>query len=795
MQRRLTVRFVGIILAGLLMMSVSTAAVGATADAGLYSLLSASAGPCDTNSLQVNETYSWTGVNDGSANAIEVVETGASTQIPTRSGTHDAYATLPIPGRGTYLVRFIDPAGDSSGVRDLLVNCNSDAGAFGHVSRFRVLDTRNGIGAANAAVSANGSVTVAVAGVGGLPDADLGAVAVNLTVASPTAAGYLTAYADGTDRPNTSNVNYTKGQTVANLTMIPVGADGKIKITNSSSGSVQLVADISGYYLAGTSSAGGFNPVPPVRGLDTRTGTGAAKTPIAAGGSVTVKVTGVGGVNPASTGGAVVMNLTATAPNADGYLTAYPDGLSRPSTSALNYAKGQTVANLAIVPIGADGRIKISNASSGTVQVVADIVGYYSYSGFTGDMGEFSTATPFRVLDTRTGTGAAKGANAPNGSLSVNVTGAGGLPDAGIGAVVVNLTVATPTAAGYLTAYADELARPGTSDLNYAKGQTVANLAVVPVGADGKIKITNNSGGSVQLIADVVGYYMEAGAPPDLLWRSRPAESVIPDSAVVSCATTTFCIAVYGDDAVRFDGTTWHAPQEIGFAASVSGVSCSSTTFCVAVNGLGQAAEFDGTAWTTPQTVDPGMDITSLSCVDDGFCVAADNGGNALAFDGLQWKVTSGVTPEGSMPSVSCVNRSFCMLVELGGDAKTFDGTTWSAPREASPDSLNSVSCASRTFCGATGGYTAVTFDGTRWSKSRQIEPGNDSNVQGLSCVSGSYCVGVDYGTGSAITFNPDGSPIGDGLGPDLEEVSCVTYRFCVAVGDGGKAFVGVGRG
>ena len=48
------------------------------------------------------------------------------------------------------------------------------------------------------------------------------------------------------------------------------------------------------------------------------------------------------------------------------------------------------------------------------------------------------------------------------------------------------------------------------SNLNFSKGQTTANLAVVPVGADGKISIYNGSSGSVQLIADIAGYFRDS---------------------------------------------------------------------------------------------------------------------------------------------------------------------------------------------------------------------------------------------------------------------------------------------
>ena len=47
-----------------------------------------------------------------------------------------------------------------------------------------------------------------------------------------------------------SNLNFTAGQTVPNLVIVPVGADGKIRLYNGSPGTVQLIADIAGYYRA-----------------------------------------------------------------------------------------------------------------------------------------------------------------------------------------------------------------------------------------------------------------------------------------------------------------------------------------------------------------------------------------------------------------------------------------------------------------------------------------------------------------------------------------------------------------
>jgi len=76
-------------------------------------------------------------------------------------------------------------------------------------------------------------------------------VVLNVTVTGPAAAGFVTAYASGAVRPLASNQNFVVGQTVPNVVVAPVGGDGRVALFNGAPGSVDLVADISGYFLAG----------------------------------------------------------------------------------------------------------------------------------------------------------------------------------------------------------------------------------------------------------------------------------------------------------------------------------------------------------------------------------------------------------------------------------------------------------------------------------------------------------------------------------------------------------------
>jgi N-acetylneuraminic acid mutarotase len=142
--------------------------------------------------------------------------------------------------------------------------------------------------------------------------------------------------------------------------------------------------------------AGAFQALSPARVLDTRTGNGATG-PVGAGGSVAVQLTGRGGI-PSSGVSAVAINLTATAPTAAGYLTAFPDGTTRPTASTLNYARSQTIANMVTIPVGSNGAIRLYNGSAGTVHYVGDIAGYYLSGNPTSDasrMGAWGAVQPW----------------------------------------------------------------------------------------------------------------------------------------------------------------------------------------------------------------------------------------------------------------------------------------------------------------------------------------------------------------------------------------------------------------
>ena len=98
-------------------------------------------------------------------------------------------------------------------------------------------------------------------------------------------------------------------------------------------------------------------------------------------------------------------------------------------------------------------------------------------------------------------------------TLSLQITGRGQVPAGNVGVVALSVTAFSSTAAGAITAFRHGTARPGTTDLQYARGQTVTNLVFAELSADGKVDLRVAGSGTVQLAADVSGYYLSAPTP------------------------------------------------------------------------------------------------------------------------------------------------------------------------------------------------------------------------------------------------------------------------------------------
>ena len=444
----------------------------------------------DVDTSGITDAWNVTGVSIdfGDGTPAEPVDSdGTLSHIYAASGTYTITETV------------TDAGGNTAKTTSKFTTVGSDYTAYGPT---RILDTRHGTGAAKAKVSTGGHIVLKIAGNGSIP-AGVTAVALNLTVTDATGAnGYISAEPDGT-AAKSSNMNYLKGQTITNYAIVPVAADGKIDLydVGTAAGGVDLIADVSGYF---TQSAGSrYTAVTPSRILDTRHGTGAPTAKVASNHGLSVAVAGKDTI-PAGVK-AVALHVTVTDASANGWIAAEPDGAGTPSTSILNFLKGQTVSNTVIVPVAKDGKIELYNGGgTGSVDLIGDVAGYFA----PGPVGEYSAAyvpiTPYRAWDTRKN-GNPIGADHTTAYI-LNTYETQPIPmDA---TLVTNLTLTDETANGYITAYQAGTARPSVSSLNYLKGQTVSGLDILATnGTEQQVSVYNQSPGKGDLIFDVFGYF------------------------------------------------------------------------------------------------------------------------------------------------------------------------------------------------------------------------------------------------------------------------------------------------
>jgi hypothetical protein len=227
----------------------------------------------------------------------------------------------------------------------------------------------------------------------------------------------------------------------------------------------------------------------------------------------------------------------------------------------------------------------------------------------------------------------------------------------------------------------------------------------------------------------------------------------------VSCPSSTACIAVGPENALRWNGTRWSllpTPK----AGILERVSCTSSKDCTAV-GFGSdkakpqyttlAERWNGKRWAIePMPKLPyGGTLGGVSCVTSRVCTTVGTRNKpgpgityvsaqtlAERWSGGRWKIQP--TPRlpdshgygNSLGAVSCPSLSSCTAVGMTDRGNPL-AERWGAGRwsiQATPNvpvphgrysyaALNGVSCASVRACTAVGLDTAVTTLAERWSK------------------------------------------------------------------------------
>jgi hypothetical protein len=196
-----------------------------------------------------------------------------------------------------------------------------------------------------------------------------GGVALNVTVVSPAADGFVTVYPCGS-RPLASTVNFRADEIVPNFTVVPYSG-GEVCLYSL----VRTNVVVDGFGWGGHGN--GFALESPSRLLDTRNGTGSTTGAASPANTISLRVAGRGGVPNDAT--AALVTITATGGTADGFVTAWPCDQPRPVASVLNLRPGLLRSNAALLHLSqADGSVCLYawTVNGSAVHLVVDAVGW-----------------------------------------------------------------------------------------------------------------------------------------------------------------------------------------------------------------------------------------------------------------------------------------------------------------------------------------------------------------------------------------------------------------------------------
>ncbi|MEE9414007.1 MAG: leucine-rich repeat domain-containing protein, partial [Acidimicrobiales bacterium] len=176
-----------------------------------------------------------------------------------------------------------------------------------------------------------------------------------------------------------------------------------------------------------------------------------------------------------------------------------------PRVSNLNYRRKDTVSNAVLAKVGSAGRVCIY--STRATNLVVDVNGYVADGTGT------NPVTPARLADTRSGRkrrtvdGQYEGlGKLGRGAITeIRIAGRGGVPDTGVGAVLLNVTALKPTGRGSVTVFPCGQERPLAANLNHRRKRGTTNAVLARLGDGGKVCFHTSVG--THLVVDVHGWF------------------------------------------------------------------------------------------------------------------------------------------------------------------------------------------------------------------------------------------------------------------------------------------------
>ena len=275
-----------------------------------------------------------------------------------------------------------------------------------------------------------------------------------------------------------------------------------------------------------------------------------------------------------------------------------------------------------------------------------------------------------------------------------------------------------------------------------------------------------------------------------------------------------------GGNALTDTGGNWSSPLSLSSTGfGLDSIACASTSYCIAVQG-DQLFTYTG-SWSAPATQSNTTDLKAVACVPGTQQCSWTNGRGGTASDSVGGAAPSGLLfpssswPGGAFP-ISCPTASFCLVGDYYGGYYTWTASSgWdtalqTVDQTATYEEPSAISCANRNFCMIVdnqGDATAI-INGTP-APSQFIDPDGATNAtpdQGLSflsvsCPTSQFCIALDeygnvyrYENGVwAFDINPYGNWYGPADSPKSGHwnsaapytafgVSCGAVNLCVVM-------------
>ncbi len=173
-----------------------------------------------------------------------------------------------------------------------------------------------------------------------------------------------------------TSVVVTNATTITAVT--PAHATGKVNVvvTNPDTSNATLT---NGFFYTPPPAQSDLFTISPCRLLDTRNANGPLGGP-ALGAMAQRTFTAINSCGIPSTAKAIVVNITSVNPATAGYLATFPGNAFPLGTTVINFPALTTRANNAIISLATDntGTFGVQNGSTGTTNVVVDVVGYFN---------------------------------------------------------------------------------------------------------------------------------------------------------------------------------------------------------------------------------------------------------------------------------------------------------------------------------------------------------------------------------------------------------------------------------